>query len=216
MCAYYPKSKVEIHGIEARYYDTIMDIVTFGIYSRIMRNGIAAMNISKSDRILDLGAGTGKNACIMSKYLSENGEIIGLDISDEMISQFEQRCAKLFNVKIVNRRIDKELDFDGIFNKVFISFVLHGFPQDVRIKIIQNARKSLKIGGKFFILDYAQFLLDEMPFYLKIPFKAAECPYAFEFIELDWAEILRSQGFVVVNKYPLFSKYVILLEAEKI
>ena len=171
MSVYYPESKVEVNGFTARYYDILMDIITFGAYSSLMQKAIRLMGIKYDDRIIDLGAGTGRNACLMMKYLSAEGELIGLDISSEMTAQFKRICTGLTNAKIVNQRIDKPLPYEDEFDKVFISFVLHGFPQEVRRQIIKNAFKALKKHGEFFILDYNEFSLKEMPFYLKIPFK---------------------------------------------
>jgi len=144
MCAYYKRSKVEINGFTAKYYDILMDIITFGIYSSLMQKAVRLMGIKSEDRIIDLGAGTGRNACLMMKYLSTKGELIGLDISNEMIVQFKSKCAGLANVKIINQRIDKALPYEDEFDKAFISFVLHGFPQEIRIRIIRNASKVLK------------------------------------------------------------------------
>ena len=87
MSSYYPESKVEIRGFMARHYDILLNIATFGRYSPFIKKSIELMKIKPEDRILDLGAGTGRNACLMIEYLSEKGELIGIDISREMISQ---------------------------------------------------------------------------------------------------------------------------------
>jgi len=216
MCAYYPESKVEVKGFTARYYDTLMNILSFGSYSSFIQKAIKLMQIKPNDKIIDLGAGTGKNVCLMRKYLSEEGEIIGLDISSEMIAQFKRKCAGFNNVKIINQRIDTTLPYEDEFDKVFISFVLHGFPQEVRIQIIRNAFKALKKGGEFFILDYNEFSLKKMPFYLKIPFKLIECPYAFDFIEKDWQKILVKEGFNNFEKHLFFGEYIRLLKGVKV
>ena len=183
MCAYYPESKVEISKLTAKYYDMLMDILTFGGYSLFIYKAIQLMNIKSNDKIIDLGAGTGRNSCLMMNYLSTKGELIGLDISNEMVAQFKRKCASFPNAKIVNQRIDEPLPYENKFDKVFISFVLHGFPQNVRRQIIRNVFRALKKNGEFFILDYNEFSVKEMPFYLKIPFKLIECPYAFDFVE---------------------------------
>lgn len=216
MCAYYPGSKVEINGFTARYYDTLIDITTFGLYPYFIRKVIQLMGIKPNDRIIDLGSGTGRNACLMRRYLSEEGEIIGLDISTEMIAQFKRKCAGYNNVKVINQRIDKPLPYRDEFDKAFISFVLHGFPQEVRIQIIRNAFEALKNHGDFFILDYNEFSLKEMPFYLRIPFKLIECPYAFDFIEKDWKKILAEEGFDSIEEYLFLSGYIRLLKGVKI
>ena len=215
MCAYYPESKVEVSGFIARHYDMLMDVISLGRYSSMIRKAIQSMDIRPADRILDLGAGTGRNAYLMTRYFSSRGELIGLDISKEMISQFKKNCAVFPNIKIINARIDQDLAYERYFDKVFISFVLHGFPQKARNQIIRNAFKALKKGGEFFILDYNEFSLNEIPFYLRVPFKLMECSYAFDFIEKDWKKILFLQGFNDFREHPFFSSYVRLLKGVK-
>lgn len=222
MCNYYPKSKarprakrrVEIKGFMATHYDALLDIVTLGRYSSFIEKAIEMMKISPRDKILDLGTGTGRNACLMMKYLSKDGELVGVDISEEMISQFRKKCANFPNAKIVKARVDSSFPFRTKFDKVFISFVLHGFPQNIREIVVKNVFEVLKNGGAFFILDYNEFSLREMPFYLKIPFKIIECPYAFDFIERDWKNILTDNGFSGFREH-IFFDYIRLLKAAK-
>ena len=85
----YPKSKVETTGFMARYYDTLLDIATFGKYLPFIKQVISIANIKPDDRILDMGAGTGRNACLIIRYLSGEGELVGVDISNDMIARFD-------------------------------------------------------------------------------------------------------------------------------
>jgi demethylmenaquinone methyltransferase/2-methoxy-6-polyprenyl-1,4-benzoquinol methylase len=216
MCTYYPKSKVEISGFTAKHYDRLMNIITLGMYSSLMQKAVRLMKIKPTDKILDLGAGTGRNACLMRRYFSSRGELIGLDISEEMISQFKKNCAEFSNIRIINARIDQDLAYERYFDKLFISFVLHGFPQKDRNQIIKNAFRALKKGGEFFILDYNEFSLKEIPFYLRIHFKLTECPYAFDFIEKDWKKILFLRGFSDFRGHLFFRNYIRLLKGVKV
>jgi len=215
MGRYYPESKVEINGFMARHYDALLNIATFGRYSPLIRKSIELMEIKPEDRILDLGTGTGRNACLMTKYLSKKGKLIGIDISHEMISQFKKRCVNYPNAKIIHARADQSLPLRQEFDKVFISFVLHGFPQYARELIINNVFEALKSNGSFFVLDYNEFSYKEMPFYLKILFNLMECVYAFDFIQKDWKEILQQQGFDYFKEHHFFQSYVRLLTAKK-
>jgi len=215
MSAYYPKSRVEISGFLAKHYDLLTDIMTAGLYPSFIRKAISLVGIKPGDRILDLGAGTGRNCRLMQEYLAGDGEVVGLDISDEMISQFEANCSRFPGTKVMNRRIDLELDYEDYFDKVFISFVLHGFPREARDRIVNNAFKALKRGGGFFILDYNEFSLGRMPLYLRIPFRIVECPYAFEFIETDLEQALARVGFGDFEKHLFFGGYVRLLKGVK-
>ena len=73
----YPDSGVELNPFTAKNYDTVMNMATLGLYRGFIHRAIRAMDIQRGDKILDLGCGTGRNACIMAKYLDDNGKITG-------------------------------------------------------------------------------------------------------------------------------------------
>ncbi|PIU67585.1 MAG: hypothetical protein COS84_04460 [Armatimonadetes bacterium CG07_land_8_20_14_0_80_40_9] len=216
MSNYYPESKVEVKGLNARYYDTLMNIITFSLYPSFIEKAVKLMGIRLHDRILDLGAGTGRNACLMMKYLSKEGKVIGIDISQEMISQFKEKCANFPNAKIIYARVDQPLPFKEKFNKVFISFVLHGVPQAAREIITDNAYKALKKDGEFHILDWNEFDLKALPLYQRTFFRFIECPYAFDFIKRDWKQILTNHNFDGFEEHFFFKGFVRLLKAKKL
>lgn len=210
------ESKVEVTGFEARHYDKLMNVLTLGSYPLFIRKAIKKMNIKPDDKILDMGCGTGRNSCLMAKYLSENGSIIGLDIGDEMIENFEKKCHRFSNVMVQKRRIEEPLPFEGEFDKIFISFVFHGFPDDKKEFIVKNAKKALKKGGEFYILDYNEFDLEEKPFLIRKGFKKVECPLAFDFIKVDWKKWLSERGFGNFTEEFFYWKTVRLLKAESV
>ncbi len=211
----YPESKVELTPFIAKYYDEILDIMSLGIYDRFIHRAIGDCNLKPSDKILDLGAGSGKNAMIMLKYIGRNGKITAIDISKEMEKNFKNRLSGFKNVNFRIMRIDKPFELNENFDVAFISFVIHGFPNEVRKTIIQNVYNALKQGGRFIILDFNEFSLADMPLVYKIPFKTIECKYAFDFIERDWKSILENFGFSDFKEKFYFKNYVRLLEAKK-
>jgi ubiquinone/menaquinone biosynthesis C-methylase UbiE/predicted Fe-Mo cluster-binding NifX family protein len=216
MSNHYPESRLEVRGFIASHYNLLLDLMTLGEYLSLMKRSIELMEIKPRDRIIDLGCGPGRNACLMRSYLSEEGLLVGVDISQEMLRQFRKRCSDLHNVKIINARIEDPLVFKEGFDKVFISFVLHGFPQEARERVLGNIFNLLKITGDLFILDYNEFSYREMPLYLKIPFRLIECPYAFDFITRDWKGILKERGFDDFREYLFLGKYIRLLRAKKL
>ena len=215
MNKFYPDSGVEIQGFTAKFYDKIMNIMTFGGYSLFIKKAIKSMGIHQDDKILDFGAGTGRNALLMNKYLSGEGEILGLEISDLMIDQFKNKTKSLTTLNIKNQRIDQPFELEKKYDKVFISFVFHGFPFDVQKQIIQNAFNALKENGEFIILDFNEFVTDETPLYFRIPFKIIECKYAFEYVERDWKNILSEFGFRDYEEKLFLKKHIRLLKAKK-
>ena len=211
----YPDSGVELSPFVSKHYDKMMNIGSFGLYSRFIHKVVSQMKIEKNDHILDLGCGTGRNSYLISKYLGDTGLITGLDISPEMEEQFLERFENDLRVKFINNRIDKPIDLRATYDKIFISFVIHGFPHEVRGEVIKNAYNHLKPGGAFFILDFAEFDMDAMPAMYRWVFKKVECKYAFDFIERDWKEILSGYGFSDFEEHLYMKKYVRLLKGVK-
>ncbi len=212
----YPESKVEIQGFFARHYDFILDILSLGRYKKFIKSAIKKMQIKPGEHILDLGCGTGRNARFMRNEFGDEGRLLGMDISYTMGRQFERKSRPYKNMEFHSERIDLPFTQEYKFDRVFIGFVLHGFPQHVRKIIIQNAYDNLKSGGVFSILDFAEFSLNEMPFYYRAPFKILECPYAFDFIQEDWKKKLTKSGFGHFSESFMFKNYIRLLNATKI
>jgi len=211
----YPESGVELSPFISRHYDRILGFASLGRFHRRIGEAIKEMNIQPEDRILDLGCGTGFNDQLMMEYLNTTGFIQGMDISEEMALQFQKRFRNDERILFVEQRIDQPFQLEKKFNKVFISFVIHGFPHEVRYTVIENAFNHLEDGGSFFILDWSEFEMASMPTLHRSVFKAVECKYAFDFIERDWKAILTEKGFTDFHEHFYLNKYMRLLEAVK-
>src|SRR6266852_2593418 len=65
-------------------------------HSDITEQTLALMDIQPADRILDLGCGTGWASRRMARMASE-GEVVGLDVADEMLRRAEQASSAFRN-----------------------------------------------------------------------------------------------------------------------
>jgi len=209
----YPESGVELTPFMARFYDQLLNMASFGKYGRFIYHAIRDIGIRPGDTIIDLGCGTGRNAALMLPYLVEGGKITGVDTSPVMQRQFEQRFAGEPRVRFHKHRIDIPFELEEKADIIFISFVLHGFPQEAREAILSNVTNNLKPKGSLVILDYAEFDLKKMPWLHRTIFKAIECPYAFDYMEKDWKRILSEQGLETSTEHFYFLNYVRLLKA---
>jgi demethylmenaquinone methyltransferase/2-methoxy-6-polyprenyl-1,4-benzoquinol methylase len=207
-------SKVEVTGFEARHYDLLMNLITVGTYPLFIRRVVRDMNIRPDDDILILGSGTGRNACLMRRYLSANGSILGLDIGEEMLAQAKQRCHSQQNVSFEKRRIDEPLPYSEAYDKVFMSFVMHGFVQEDRERIIENTLRALRPGGEFLILDYAECEPTQSPWLVQKVFQA-ECPLATDFVRRNWKRILNAHEFDRLEAHYYYFGHVRLLVTHK-
>lgn len=208
-------SKVEVTGLEARHYDAMMNIATLGTYPFFIRRAVRDIALQPDDQVLILGAGTGRNACLMMHDLGPHGRIVGLDIGAEMLTQARRRCRRYPQVTFEQQRIEEPLSYQNKFDKVFIAFVFHGLIQTDRLRVIENVYRALRPGGQFVILDYAEFEPQTSPRLVRWIFERVECPLATDFIRRDWQTILREHGFHAFDKHRYYRGYVQLLAAHK-
>ncbi len=212
----YPESKVELTPFLARNYDVILKAASLGRYGSFLKRAIDAMELKPRMNVLDLGCGSGHNASMMLPFIGDEGSLMGLDISPEMEQQFRRRFHNKPNIQFLNQRIDVPFDLGRAFDVVFMSFVLHGFPHEVRDIILENACRHLKPGGYFMLLDFAEFDLSRMPRLHQWIFTHVECVYAFDFVGRNWKEILSGKGFSGFSEHLFLKNYVRLLKSQKI
>jgi len=209
------RSKVEIGPAGARYYDLFLNLLSLGQYPHFIKGVVDMMDINPGQSILDLGSGTGKNDYFMAERVGSQGRIVGLDISNEMLARAWKHCRRYPNVIFKKQRIELFLPYKEEFDKVLISFVLHGFENDQKLGIIRNAYQALKPWGSFYVLDYAEFDIDRIWFPLRWAFARWECQLAVEFLKLDIKGMLRAQSFTDFKEEFFLRGHLRLLSAVK-
>jgi len=200
---------------EARYYDLFMDVILLGYYPRLIKKVVDKMDIQPGQSILDLGSGTGRNDIFIAQKIGPEGKILGLDISKEMLNSSRKRCQSYPNVEFREQRIEMPLTYQEEFDRVFISFALHGFEDAKKVGIISNAYHALKPGGVFCIFDYNEFDLERLWFPLRRAFIRGECQLALEFLKLNLKEMLSSQGFASFEEEIFLRGHLRLFKASK-
>ncbi len=190
------RSKVEVSGWEAKYYDQLMWAITLGGYQRLIRKSVRDTGARPGDHIVEFGCGTGIAAKEFVKLIGPTGRYVGIDISPIML---EKACKKLKdapNVSFISLRAEEDLPFGEKFNTAYTSFVFHGFEQPDRMALLKNAFDVLKPGGKMCILDYASFDIEKSNPIVKYFITKVECPLAAEFVRSDLGRMFEETGFV--------------------
>ncbi|MCD6599644.1 MAG: class I SAM-dependent methyltransferase [Dehalococcoidia bacterium] len=210
-----PRSRVEVGPAVAQHYDFFMNVILLGYYPHLIRKVINKMDLQPELSILDFGSGTGRNDCLMARKIGPEGHIMGLDISKEMLNLSRKRCHAYPNIEFREQRIEMPLAYQEKFDRVFTSFVLHGFEDTQKIGIVNNAYNALKPGGVLCIFDYNEFDLERLWFPIRRAFIRGECQLASEFLKLDLKKMLSSQGFTTFKEELFLGKHLRLLKATK-
>jgi demethylmenaquinone methyltransferase/2-methoxy-6-polyprenyl-1,4-benzoquinol methylase len=150
------KNKVlEAYRKYAKNYDLVVKFygllgLKIGKYRRMTVN---ALNLSKGNTVVELGCGTGLNFPLVLDKIGTKGKIIGVDITDKMLEQAQNRIKEngWKNVELIQRDIT-EYDFpdnvDGIFS---IGAIQYCKDYD---KVIKGGHDALKKGKNFVIMDF--------------------------------------------------------------
>ena len=113
-------------------------------------------------KILDLGCGTGRDCFVLSYLAGEQGEVVGIDMTEEQLQvakrylpvQMEKFGFKKSNVRFIRGYIEERKNFDlpdSYFDIVVSNCVLNLSPD--KASVLRGVHRVLKEGGEFFFSD---------------------------------------------------------------
>lgn len=140
----------------APFYDFLNHFLSLGIDNRWRKKAIRKLESLQPDTILDIATGTGDLAIMANKMLSPS-KIIGLDLSEEMLTVGRKKMVKKeLDQKIEMVQGDSEnLPFeDESFDAVIVAFGVRNF-QNLQ-KGLNEMQRVLKKGGKMVILEFTK------------------------------------------------------------
>ena len=206
----YQKSIKSRFGFISKFYD-IFDIVFSFNKNTNPRYGLAERIPDGNLRILDVCAGTANTSIIIAKKNPQN-EIIGIDLSPDMLAVAENkiRTQRLKNIRLQPMDAIQMTFQDGEFDITTISFALHELKYDLMVKVLREMFRTLKVGGKMYIIDYDKQNNPVKNVLLSIFLKIFEPPHMQQFLQYNWRDILKDIGFnsVQIEKYR-FSKIIL-------
>ncbi len=113
-------------------------------------------------RILDLGSGSGRDVYLMAQLVGDNGEVVGVDMTDEQLATAnahvdwhrERFGYKRANVKFLKGYIEKldELGLEPQSFDVVVSNCVINLSVD-KLAVLRGALNLLKPGGELYFAD---------------------------------------------------------------
>jgi phosphatidylethanolamine/phosphatidyl-N-methylethanolamine N-methyltransferase len=138
----------KIYDVHSRFYDA-----TFGrLVKRRIARAIQHMNISPTDKVLDLGIGTGASL----GFYPRHGRITGIDLSGGMLREAKKKIDELgMNHATLFQADALKLPFaDSSFDHVFISHVISVVSDPYRL--IREAQRVAKSEARIVIVNHFQ------------------------------------------------------------
>ena len=138
----------KIYDVHAMFYDA-----TFGrLVKRRIERAIHHMNIASTDRVLDLGIGTG----VSLGFYPRHANVVGIDLSGGMLREARKKIREM-NLErfFVFQANALQLPFaDSSFDHVFISHVISVVSDPVML--VREAQRVAKPGARIVIVNHFQ------------------------------------------------------------
>jgi demethylmenaquinone methyltransferase/2-methoxy-6-polyprenyl-1,4-benzoquinol methylase len=129
----------------SRFYDGMEVFVESKLFKNLRKETLGKLN----GKILEIGAGTGKNL----SYYNSKAKVIGIDLSSGMLKKAKARIEKLkLDAKLYEMDAQKLKFKNNSFDYVVGSFVLCSIPDPV--KALKEIRRVVKPKGKVLFVEH--------------------------------------------------------------
>ncbi len=145
-----------VFGRIAPGYDLMNRVMTGGAWWWWQKSLDRLSALRPGERVLDLGCGTGDLSFLAARRVGPAGEVVGVDISPEMLERARRRLRAKVSAPIRFLLADAlALPFpDHSFDVVLAGFVLRNLSS-----LSQGLREAFRVtrpGGRFFCLELSQ------------------------------------------------------------
>ena len=140
----------KIIGYSAEQIDAVPDGSNLGLGCG---NPLAIASLKKGDVVLDLGSGAGFDAFLASSKVGDEGKVIGVDMTDEMIEKAKENAKKrnYKNVEFRKGDIENLPVKDNSVDFIISNCVINLAPN--KKKVFKEAYRVLKSGGRIIVSD---------------------------------------------------------------
>jgi ubiquinone/menaquinone biosynthesis C-methylase UbiE len=145
---------IETYRKKAKHYDITSRLYPApGYPQRAQRlRAVQALGLRPGDSVVDIACGTGLNFPLIQEVIGPGGRIVGVDLTDAMLAQAQDRIAAngWRNVSLVQADAAK-FDFPTGVDAILSTYALSQVPECA--EVIAHGAAALSGGGRWVVLD---------------------------------------------------------------
>jgi ubiquinone/menaquinone biosynthesis C-methylase UbiE len=208
---------IETYRKKAKHYDiTSRFYPAPGYPQRAQRRAcVQALGLRPGDSVIDIACGTGLNFPLIEGVIGPGGRIVGVDLTDAMLSQARERIETngWSNISLVLADA-ADFDFPSEVDAILSTYALSQVPECA--EVIAHGAAALSAGGRWVVLDLK--IPDSAPHWLsrlgiatvgrfasleewiaRRPWEAIRGAMDEELSDLTWTELFFGTAFLAVG-----------------
>ncbi|MBU0437665.1 demethylmenaquinone methyltransferase [Staphylococcus succinus] len=149
--------KEQVHNVFQNIsgkYDRLNNIISFEQHKTWRKRVMKEMNVKPGSKALDVCCGTADWSISLSKAVGPNGEVTGVDFSENMLEVGKEKTKDMDNIKLVHGDAMNLPFEDNEFDYVTIGFGLRNVPD--YLATLKELNRVLKPGGMVVCLETSQ------------------------------------------------------------
>jgi len=153
---FHPSSRPAGHGLTIgtpRMYD-LSAALFLGGRRRAYRALLAAGDVQRGARALDVGCGPGNFARMLAEAVGPAGSVVGIDAAPEMTDYASRKARRLSNCRFQPGTAESLAFPDAAFDVVVSSLMMHHLPEDGRLRAVREMQRVLRPGGTLLLADF--------------------------------------------------------------
>jgi ubiquinone/menaquinone biosynthesis C-methylase UbiE len=179
------------------------------------RRAVQALGLRAGDAVVDIACGTGLNFPLIEDVIGPGGRIVGVDLTDAMLGQAQDRIEAngWSNISLVQADA-ADFDFPAEVNAILSTYALTQVPECA--EVVAHGSAALSPGGRWVVLDLK--IPDNTPAWLtrlgtaivrpfasidewkmRRPWEAIRVAMQEELADLSWTELFFGTAFLAAG-----------------
>ena len=146
-------------------YDLMNDLMSFGIHRLWKKNLLNMMNPTSNSKLADVACGTGDIAKLFLNNFSKENSVTCVDPNKNMIKKGKQKLKNFKNIDWIIASAEKLPLKNNSYDFYTISFGIRNTKN--LTKVLKEAYRILKPGGRFFCLEFSKIQNQNLDFLYK-------------------------------------------------